>query len=212
MKRIQKAVFLIGILLLAANSYAGRWLSPDPIEQMERDPKPTMPGVSLGVSAMPSMIEINSKSLYTYVENNPLNEVDPLGLWNLWAPWTWGVSDGIGTSLGNSLNPFDASAGWSGFSLETSSEADAAFLDGIIPFWDPFSNLYDPCDKGLQWSKSIGGYTRDAEISLATWRVIGPYDTRGLPPYVGRIRQFIRYDRAHHGKPPGWDGTLFGGK
>ncbi len=160
MKTIQKVVFLIGVLILTTNSYAGRWLSPDPIEQMERDPKPTMPSnLSGGESAKPSMIEINSKSLYTYVDNNPVNEVDPLGLWNLWNPATYGVPTGLGTSIWSSLNPIDPSAGWSGFSLETTSEADAAFLDGANPFGNPFANmgLYDPCDKGLQWSKSIGG-------------------------------------------------------
>ncbi len=172
---MQKICFCFAvIILLAANANAGRWLTRDPIEFMERDPKPAMPSnFSSDESARPSIMEINSKSLYTFVDNNPINEVDPLGLWNLWAPWTWGVPNGIGTSLGNSLNPFDGSAGWSGFSLETSSEADAAFLDGIIPFWDPFSNLYDPCDKGLQWSKRVGGLTRDAELAIAGARLGG---------------------------------------
>jgi RHS repeat-associated protein len=110
--------------------------------------------------------ELGGINLYRFVGNNPINGIDPFGLWNLWDPATWGVPTGAGTSMWNSLNPFDGSAGWSGFSLETSSEADAAFLDGVIP-GQLFSSLYDPCDKLLQWSKDVGGLTRDTELTLA---------------------------------------------
>lgn len=50
MKTIQKFVFLT-IVLFAANTQAGRWLTRDPIEHMERDPQPAMPfNLSLGES------------------------------------------------------------------------------------------------------------------------------------------------------------------
>jgi hypothetical protein len=66
MKTVRSALSLIGILLLAAaNAHAGRWLSPDPIEQMERDPR-----------------DPDSPNLYGYVRNDPVGKVDPWGLWD----------------------------------------------------------------------------------------------------------------------------------
>src|SRR6266567_966518 len=83
--------------------------------------------------------ELDGVNLYGFVGNNPITSVDPLGLWNLWNPATWGVPNGVGWSLGNSLTPWHESAGWSGFGLQTTSEADAAFIDGINPFGNPFA-------------------------------------------------------------------------
>jgi len=66
MKTIQKICFCFAvIILLSTNAQAGRWLTRDPIEFMERDP------------------QVN---LYKYVDNNPINEVDPLGLQSWMGP------------------------------------------------------------------------------------------------------------------------------
>ena len=88
MKTIQKVVFVTNILLLAANSYAGRWLTRDPIGFMERDPKPTMPAASSVSVVMPQKIIAprltfdaiqQQENLYAYVGNNPITRIDPLG-------------------------------------------------------------------------------------------------------------------------------------
>ncbi|MGH7977701.1 MAG: RHS repeat domain-containing protein [Limisphaerales bacterium] len=85
MKRIQKAIFLTSILLVAANSYAGRWLTRDPIGFMERDPEPQV-------------------NLYTYVDNNSINEFDPLGLEAL----DVAIAEGADPTIAMDQNAIDA--------------------------------------------------------------------------------------------------------
>jgi RHS repeat-associated protein len=77
MKTIQKICFCFAvIILLAANANAGRWLTRDPIGFMELDPRPTISGT------IPSMAfdDPQQINLYAYVLNNPINEIDPMGL------------------------------------------------------------------------------------------------------------------------------------
>lgn len=79
MKMIKKiCLAVLPLILLAANANAGRWLTRDPIEFMERDPHPTVPGMT--ISATPSPFDNQQINLYTYVLNNPVNFIDPLGL------------------------------------------------------------------------------------------------------------------------------------
>lgn len=66
MKMMKKICLVwLPLILLAANANAGRWLTRDPIEFMERDPNPHLQ---------------EQANLYRYVDNNPVNLVDPLGL------------------------------------------------------------------------------------------------------------------------------------
>jgi RHS repeat-associated protein len=49
-----------------------------------------------------------------------------------------------------------------------SGQGGAAFIDGVIPFYDPLSDLYsDGSVAGTEMSKEIGVLTRDIEIALA---------------------------------------------
>jgi hypothetical protein len=78
MKRIQRTVFLIGVFLLAANAHAGRWLTQDPLEHMERDPQPGFE-ITGGMMELPSSLN-QQANLYLFVSNDPLSYYDPLGL------------------------------------------------------------------------------------------------------------------------------------
>jgi hypothetical protein len=93
MKTIPTAFSLATILLASlADLQAGRWLSPDPIEQLERDPRPSIPGAEPSFFApyatvafdLPPREGFGSSprfgNPYLFVSNNPINRADPLGL------------------------------------------------------------------------------------------------------------------------------------
>ncbi len=73
------------------------------------------------------------------------------------------------TSLGDLayLRPGDFSFGRTG---DVSKMGLAAFADGVVPFADPFENMgvYNPDELGLEYSRTIGELTRDAEIAIAS--------------------------------------------
>ena len=150
----------------------GCWLSKDPI------------GISGGLNQ------------YVFCGDNPVNFVDPLGLWNIWNPATWGVANGIGYNWYDSINPLHESNPWQA-GLWGASEGAAAALDGIIPFSDPFEIAYtDECGNtkdGTEWSRALGQYSRDLYIATLGMRGAG---FRG--PEYGRWKQAGQWQEGYH--------------
>lgn len=86
-------------------------------------------------------------NLYGMVGNNAVSGIDPLGLWNAWNPFTWGVAGNPGE---NPWNPFDRSAAWgatgSGL-LEGGHNVAMGFrnaAEGVGESAAFFANIVDP--------------------------------------------------------------------
>ena len=88
-------------------------------------------------------------NLYRFVYNSPLDYIDPDGL--------WGIQFGnFNIGWGNPNLAFDNES-WSDL-----GQGAAAAADGFIPFWDPFSGYYDPCDPMFVRSKNLGAFCFNA--------------------------------------------------
>lgn len=139
MKRKPPAILLLSLvttLLRLQHATAGydptigRWLSRDPLANAEMSQGP---------------------NLYGYVGNDPVNRIDPLGLYYLLIPGSWFDGNGYeGTGAGF-------------YSYGDLEESSMATLDGIIPFADPFGDNggYDKCDPLLAFSRGAGAASRD---------------------------------------------------
>jgi len=92
------------------------------------------------------------------------------------------------------------------FSYHDVEQRLAAFWDGVIPFADPFSDLYQDCWECAA-SATVGEVTRDTELLLAssasgalfgrgTWLNRGFYRI-GHSPHEGWVRFSVRAGREH---------------
>ena len=61
------------------------------------------------------------------------------------------------------------------------------------------ASLWTPCTSDATASTLIGAYGL---------RVFGPFTTRGVPRFLARYRQYIRYDAPHHNKGWEFDGRI----
>jgi RHS repeat-associated protein len=120
------------------NPSTGKWLSRDSLE------------------------EAGGLNLHGFVANNPISSLDVLGQWNYWNVATWGVANGVGWSVWDSLNPFHESNGINGETFDYLRQSLAAATG-----YDMFGK-YDPCDKWLKRGALIG---RPSALAL---EVLGP--------------------------------------
>jgi len=114
------------------------------------------PGTGRWVSRDP-LGEAGGLNLYQYVYNSPLNYVDPDGL--------WGIQFGdFNIGWGDPNLAFD----WD--SWNDLGQGAAATADGLIPFFDPFKDKYDPCDPIFAYSYAGGEIAQNALLTAAGLR------------------------------------------
>ncbi|NOS81042.1 MAG: RHS repeat-associated core domain-containing protein [Nitrospira sp.] len=115
-------------------------------------------------------------NIYEFVENNPMNISDPLGL------------ESATVMLG--IDPFNIPNSNDLLDGDLTRQGLAAFADGIIPHGDPFASggYYNKCDSRLQYNRLIGAMVRDIELVLGSGVVGGQLFRQGAALNKGQWR------------------------
>ncbi|NJL29801.1 MAG: RHS repeat-associated core domain-containing protein, partial [Thermoanaerobaculia bacterium] len=135
----------------------------------------------------PILFQGQDVNLYEYVGSDPINRLDPSGLISL--PGIGWVD--IGEDYGQAALDYYA---------DVIVDPDSPwYTKGGAWLGATFAAMWTPCTSNRTALTLLGGYAL---------RVIGPFSPRGLPPHIGRVRKYIRFDPPHHGKGWQWDGVI----
>jgi len=167
----------------------GKWLARDPLPNAER---------------------LQGMNLYQYVGNNPVNLVDPLGLWTIGigvqagGGWVGGGQVSVGIYVGHDSSD-SLSSGWSAGFLGTVGGGLYAGMGVVAGGFAAYSNADNVCQlKGPGWA--LGG-----SLAVGKWGVglekTGSFNYEWDPGYGGE-GQHGGIKNVTQG-PTGW--TLSGG-
>jgi RHS repeat-associated protein len=97
---------------------------------------------------------------YAYVHGDPVNGIDPTGMW--WWDDDWFSHGVLGLAGVHGWGAF--SEGWGEI-----NKSAASTTDGLIPFFDPFEFAYanqdGTVDDVFLWSRAIAGFARDVYLA-----------------------------------------------
>jgi len=180
----------------------GRFLTPDPI------------------SIHPFLLDLNHPQTlnpYVYSHNDPVNYLDPLGLWETHAEkdeygWICVVDDPI-TVIGS--RSFDAYSWWSSYQFFSQDQMrnQMASIDRSVYFWNALSDYHDPVPQpGESWESYYKRFSEEYSAYMKVSEAIGIW---GVPATLVALKQTaitklgsdIAYTAIHN---PSWAGRIGG--
>lgn len=110
---------------------------------------------------------------FAYANGQPVTGIDPLGLWNLWNPLTWGLPSNPGE---NPWTIVDSSAEWNAAAV--GAMGGAIGFQNALTFGLSSTAGYSKCDVDI--GRQVGKLTMIAEGAVAT---AGAFSLQGATPY-----------------------------